>query len=86
MKNESIEQETILTHEGYLRNAINHCLREIELVRELSRRQNMLLNGVTADLEKACHKALNEIEGCDTRMTRAEWTEHLKKMGLKPSC
>ena len=77
------QEETVLTHEGYLKNTINGMLRDCQTMKKLSKGRNSIINQATAELEEVCHKVLEELETCPSRMTKAEWAEDVKKWRLK---
>ncbi|MFD2254021.1 hypothetical protein ACFSJM_06650 [Lactococcus formosensis subsp. bovis] len=79
------KDELCLTHEGNLTDSITHLLNGCTLVKTLSRGKNPLINQVTKDLEVACNKALDELKSTPYRVSREEWNDYLKPMGLKVS-
>lgn len=79
------EEDTVLTHEGYLRNAIQGMLRDCQTMKTLSGGRNRIINQVTGELEEVCHKGLEELEEYPSRMTESEWREEAKKWKPKVS-
>ncbi|MGY3712079.1 hypothetical protein [Lactococcus petauri] len=77
------KDELCLTHEGNLTDSITHLLNGCALVKTLSRGKNLLINQVTEDLEVACNKALDDLKNTPYRVSRKEWNDYLKSMGLK---
>ncbi|GHU39536.1 hypothetical protein FACS1894192_12850 [Bacilli bacterium] len=77
-------KETVLTHEGMMRDALEHCISSFELAKELSNGKNLLINQVGLKVTEVCNEGLAALKDVPSRMTNEEWTEHLKNMGLKP--
>ncbi|GAB2022660.1 hypothetical protein RyT2_17340 [Pseudolactococcus yaeyamensis] len=75
---------TVQTHEGMARNALEHCISSFELAKDMSKGKNLLINQVAVKVTEACNEGLEELKDVPSRMTNEEWTEYLKKMGLKP--
>lgn len=77
------EEDTVLTHEGYLRNVIQGMLRDCQTMKTLSGGRNITINQVTEKLEEVCHKSLEELEGYPLRMKKDKWVEEAKNRDLR---
>lgn len=80
------KEDTVLTHEGYLRNAIQGMLRDCQTMKNLSGGRNTIINQVTEELEDVCHKVLEELEEYPSRMTVDKWREKSKKLRPNRDC